>query len=175
MPQKRNPDAAELVRGKPARVMGDLVALLTLTKGLPLAYNRDLQDDREPLFDALETTIDSVRICAGMWRTLSFHRDRFEDDLQGDFSLATELADLLANRGVPFREAHEVVGRVVRWCEQNGTDLRALTPDIATNFHPQLHGDLSQVLDPRAAAQRRTSHGGTAWSEIKRQLDLLRA
>lgn len=154
--------------------MGALVALLTLTKGLPLAYNRDLQDDREPLFDAVDTTLDSVRICTGMWRTLSFDRERFEGDLVGDFSLATELADLLAQRGVPFREAHEVVGRVVRWCEAQGTDLGALTPEVAVSFHPQLHGDLQRVLDPRQAAERRTSYGGTAWSEITRQAALVR-
>lgn len=175
MPQKRNPDAAELVRGKPGRVTGALMALLTLTKGLPLAYNRDLQDDREPLFDAVTATLDSVEITAGMWRTLTFEAGRFEEDLVGDFSLATELADLLARRGVAFREAHEVVGRVVRWCEENGRDLTALTaPDLATSFHPQLHGDLRSVLDPRAAAERRTSRGGTAWPEIERQVEALR-
>lgn len=173
MPQKRNPDAAEIVRGKPARVFGALTALLTLTKGLPMAYNRDLQEDREPLFDAVCTTIDSLRITAGMWRTLEFYEDRFEAELEGDFSLATELADLLAGRGVPFREAHEVVGGIIRWCEQNGTDLRALTPEKATQFHPKLHGDLSTCLSPRAAAERRTSHGGTAWSEIRRQVALI--
>ncbi|MEM9596415.1 MAG: argininosuccinate lyase, partial [Acidobacteriota bacterium] len=175
MPQKRNPDAAELVRGKPARVYGDLMALLSLAKSLPMAYNRDLQEDREPLFDAVETTLDSVRITAGMWRTATFDPVRFEEDLVGDFSLATELADLLASRGVPFRTAHEVVGSIVLWCESEGKDLRALTPDVAQRFHPDLHGDLGPWLDPRAAAERRTSRGGTAWTEVQRQVTLLRA
>lgn len=174
MPQKRNPDAAELIRGKPARVFGDLTALLTLTKGLPLAYNRDLQDDREALFDAVGTTLDSLTISAGMWHTLTFMEDRFESEMDGDFSLATELADLLASRGVPFREAHEVVGGIIRWCEEQGTDLKALTPEVAVRFHPKLHGDLSGWLSPRAAAERRTSHGGTAWKEIQRQVELIR-
>ncbi len=174
MPQKRNPDAAELVRGKVARVHGDLVALLTLLKAQPMAYNRDLQEDREALFDAVETTMASLRITAGMWRTLEVRRDRYERELQGDFSLATELADLLVERGVPFREAHEVVGRIVRWCEERGENLSAVTPEVAKGFHPELPEDLTPWLDPRAAAERRTSLGGTAPSEVKRQVEALR-
>ncbi|MCG8457615.1 MAG: argininosuccinate lyase, partial [Holophagales bacterium] len=175
-PQKRNPDAAELVRGKPARVYGALTALLTLVKAQTLAYNRDLQEDRQALFDAVETTLESVRISAGMWRSLRFLEDRFESSLEGDFSLATELADLLASRGVPFREAHEVVGRIVRWCEAEGRDLTALhDTEVASGFHPRLDGDLRPILDPRAAAERRTSRGGTAWREVRRQVGLLRA
>ena len=174
MPQKRNPDAAELVRGKSARVCGDLQTLLHLVKALPMAYNRDLQEDREALFDAVETTRASLGIMAGMWRTLEVRCDRFEEDLEGDFSLATELADLLAERGVPFREAHEVVGRIVRWCEDQGGDLSALTREAAKGFHPLLDEDLGPRLDPRAAAERRTSRGGTAWVEVERQVRLLR-
>ncbi len=174
MPQKRNPDAAELVRGKASRVVGDLMALLHLTKGLPLAYNRDLQEDREPLFDAVETLQASLEIMAGCWRTLEVRRDRFEAALQGDFSLATELADLMSAEGVPFRQAHEVVGQIVRWCEEQGTDLLALTPEIAGRFHPTLATDLSEVLDPRRAAERRTSEGGTAPEQIAAQAATLR-
>ena len=172
--QKRNPDAAELVRGKSARVYGDLQTLLVLVKALPMAYNRDLQEDREPLFDAVDTTLESVRITAGMWRGLRVDRQRFEASLKGDFCLATELADLLVERGVAFREAHEAVGRIVRWCEEEGTDLRALTPEEAKRFHPRFPEDFGSWLDPRAAAQRRTSQGGTAWSEVVRQVGLLR-
>lgn len=175
MPQKRNPDAAELVRGKSARVYGDLQALLSMVKGLTLAYNRDLQEDREALFDAVDTTVDSVRISAGMIRTLDVNTDRFEAALHGDFSLATELADLLAERGVPFREAHEVSGRIVRWCEEQGGNLSLLDGDKAREFHPAFPDDLGPWLDPRAAAERRTSLGGTAWSEIERQLNALRS
>src|SRR5688500_7332049 len=112
MPQKINPDVLELIRGKTARVVGDLQALLVLVKGLPLAYNRDLQEDRNALFDAVETSIGCVRIMAGQWRTLLF-RDRFASELRGGFLLATELADFLVTRGVPFREAHHAAGRIV--------------------------------------------------------------
>jgi len=174
MPQKRNPDAPELVRGKAARVIGDLVALLTLVKGLPLAYNRDLQEDKAPLFDAVDTTRDAVRIMAGVWRTLTFDAERFESALRGDLSLATELADHLAAGGVPFREAHEIVARLVRWCERHGRKLDDLTPAEAAAFHPGLSTALGDALDPRAAAERRTSLGGTAWCEIERQLALFR-
>lgn len=174
MPQKRNPDAAELVRGKTARVQGDLQTLLAMVKNLPLAYNRDLQEDREALFHAVETTRASLDICRGMWRTLDIHTERFEADLTGDFSLATELADLLASRGVPFREAHEVVGGIVRWCEEQGGNLTLLTAEIARGFHDAFPEDLGDWLDPRAAVERRTSLGGTAWSEVQRQVDELR-
>ncbi len=174
MPQKRNPDAAELVRGKTARVYGDLQTLLSLVKALPMAYNRDLQEDREPLFDAVTTTMACLSVSTGMWRTLEISSRRFEDELVGDFCLATELADLLVERGVPFREAHEVVGTMVRWCEEQGRDLRAVTPEVTQRFHARLPPNLGPWLDPRAAAERRTSLGGTAWSEIRRQVEVLR-
>ena len=113
MPQKRNPDAAELVRGKAGRVYGDLVALLTMVKGLPLAYNRDLQEDREALFDAVDTARDCASITAAMFRQLTVNRERYSEALRGDFLLATELADYLVNAGLPFRESHRVVGELV--------------------------------------------------------------
>jgi argininosuccinate lyase len=173
MPQKRNPDAAELVRGKAGRVYGDLQALLTMVKGLPLAYNRDLQEDKQALFDGVETTTACLRIMGGVWRGVEIATDRFERELEGDPLLATELADLLVERGVPFREAHEVVGNVVRWCEEQGGGLEKLTPAEAERFHPQLT-DFAERLDPRNAAERRTSRGGTAWVEIERQIAMLR-
>lgn len=175
MPQKRNPDAGELLRGKPARVYGDVIALLTLVKGLPMAYNRDLQEDREALFDAVETTIESLNIAAGVYRTLEVRQDRYVEELRGDFSLATELADLLVDRGVAFREAHEVVGALVRWCEERDVNLSAITPEVAREHCAAFPDDLSPWLDPVAAAERRTSQGGTAWSEVERQVALIRA
>ena len=175
MPQKRNPDAAELLRGKSARVIGALQGLLVLTKGTPLSYNRDFQEDRGLLFDAVETTFDCLRLLAGVIASAEFAARRFEEELAFDTSLATELADLLAARGVPFREAHEAVGRLVRYLDDNGRDLRSLTPEIAAHFHPALTGNLSEVLDPRKAAERRISRGGTASAEIARQLELLRS
>ena len=175
MPQKRNPDAAELVRGKSGRVIGDLNALLVMVKSLPMAYNRDLQEDREALFDAIETTTSCARICGGMYATLEVVEDRYEADLRYDFLLATEIADYLAAKGVPFRDAHHVAGRMVAWCEDQDTDFRALSADNLGQFHDALEADLFEVLTPRAAAERRTSLGGTAGVEIDRQIGLLRA
>jgi argininosuccinate lyase len=175
MPQKRNPDAPELVRGKAARVQGDLMALLALAKNLPLAYNRDLQEGREPLFHAVETATDSSRIMAGVWATLEIDRDRFEGELDRDFSLATELADCLVGEGVPFREAHEAVGRLVRELEAAGRDFAALSLEELRRAHPEFPEGALSWLDPRAAAERRTSQGGTAWSEVEKQLEALRA
>jgi argininosuccinate lyase len=178
MPQKRNPDAAELVRGKAGRSVGALTSLMVMTKGLPMAYNRDLQEDRQQLFDTLDNLVACTRITAGMFRTLEVSRDRFEAEMRGDFCLATELADHLATKGVPFREAHHVAGSVVGWCETNGGDFNLLTPSKLAAFHPSLEGDevaLDLLLDPRAAAERRTSFGGTAPSEVARQVADLRA
>ena len=175
MPQKRNPDAAELVRGKSGRVIGDLNTLLVLVKGLPMAYNRDLQEDREALFDALETTASCARISGDMWRTLQVHADRYEAELRHDFLLATEIADYLAAKGVPFRDAHHVSGSMVAWCEDRGTDFRALTEQDLPQFHPELEADLLDMLEPHVAAGRRTSKGGTAPSEIDAQVRALSA
>jgi argininosuccinate lyase len=173
MPQKRNPDGAELVRGEAGSVFGHLQALLTLTKAMPFAYNRDLQTERRPLIETLTRTIASVRLLAAMWRELDVQTARFESELFGDFSLATELADLLVDRGVPFREAHRVVAKAVRWCEQQGGNLTLLDDGKAQQFHAEFPTDLSMWLDPRAAAERRTSFGGTASTEIERQLKLI--
>ncbi len=172
MPQKRNPDAAELVRGKTGRVYGDLLALLTMVKGLPLAYNRDLQEDREALFDAVHTTTACVRITTGMWRTLTVN-EVYRERLKGDFLLATELADYLAAKGVPFREAHHVAGRLVKWCEEQGGNFSLLTSEILKQHHPLFEKDTLDWLEPEAAAERRRSLGGTAWCEVERQLELL--
>ena len=175
MPQKRNPDAAELVRGKTGRVCGALHALLMLEKGLPMAYNRDLQEDRAALFDAVATTFDAVAIMEGVFRSLLVRTERFEGALAGDPSLATELADHLARRGVPFREAHEAIGRLVHALDEAGQGLDSLDGAAAARFHPQLaDAPLGDLLDPRAAAERRTSLGGTAWREIEQQVAMLR-
>ena len=161
IPRKRDYDAESI--GEPAEFPSE---------------PRDLSANEPKLLaalrDAVETTDDCVRIMAAMWRELEVDPERFEQALDGDFSLATELADMLVERGVPFREAHGVVGRVVRHCEDNGLRLDELTPDQAEEFHPKLAGDLSVWLDPRAAVERRTSRGGTAWSEVQRQAASLR-
>jgi len=171
MPQKRNPDAAELVRGKTGRVYGSLVTVLTLIKALPLAYNRDLQEDRPPLFDAIGTTRACVRVMAGCWSSLQL---RPGPELRGDFLLATELADFLASQGVPFREAHHVAGSLVKGCEERGQDLSSLTLGELQLAHPSFSEEALAWLEPEAAVQRRRSLGGTAWSEVQRQVVALR-
>ena len=171
MPQKRNPDAAELIRGKTARVYGDLHHLLTLTKGLPMAYNRDLQEDRHALFDAVNTTISSLRVMTGCIDGMKVLRG---PDLTGDLSLATEIADYLASKGVPFREAHHVSGRIVKWCEQNDRGLHELTLEQYRSVHSQFDEEIWTWLDPEAAVERRDSRGGTAWKEIVRQSYMLK-
>jgi argininosuccinate lyase len=173
MPQKRNPDAAELVRGKAGRVYGDLMSLLALVKGLPMAYNRDLQEDRRPLFDAVLTTLDSVELMAEVWRRLTFAEDRFTAELAGDASLATELADALATSGVPFRQAHGRVARLMADLEAAGRGLDSLTDAELEALG--LETSARAFLTPEAAVARRTSHGGTAWPEVERQIALLRA
>ena len=171
MPQKRNPDAAELIRGKTARVYGDLHHLLTLTKGLPMAYNRDLQEDRHALFDAVNTTISSIRVMTGC---IDGMRVLPGPDLTGDLSLATEIADYLAGKGVPFREAHHVSGRIVKWCEQNNKGLHELSLDQFQLVHSAFDDELWDWLDPEKAVERRTSRGGTAWQEVVRQSHMLK-
>jgi argininosuccinate lyase len=163
-----------LARGKSGRVYGDLMALLTLVKGLPLAYNRDLQEDRWSLFDAVDTTLDTVVLLAEVWRQLSFVPDRFEKELAVDPSLATELADGLARRGVPFGEAHGAVARLMRRLESEGRDLGSLSADDLAAVHPSFPEDATSWLDPRRAAAARVSLGGTAPAEIARQLGILR-
>ncbi len=172
MPQKRNPDAAELVRGKTGRVTGALVTLLTLVKALPLAYNRDLQEDRPALFDAVSTTLACVRVLTGCVESMTILPG---PNLEGDALLATEIADFLATAGVPFRHAHRVSGRLVADCEARGIGLHQLTDAEFAAAHTALTPEVREWLRPESAAERRTSRGGTAWSEVLRQVALLRS
>ncbi len=175
MPQKRNPDIAELVRGKAGRVVGDLVALLTVVKGLPLTYNRDLQEDKEPVFDAVDTLALVLPALAGTVASLTFDADRLEAAAAGGFSLATDLAEELVRRGVPFREAHEVVGGLVRRAEHEGVDLDGLDPDDLAAAHEALDPSVADLLDVRAAVERRDASLGTASTSVRDQLDRARA
>ena len=175
MPQKRNPDAAELVRGHTGRSTGALMGLLTLVKGLPLAYNRDLQEERVHLYSAVDSTLGCLEILRGVYATLEVRRDRYSAALDGDASLATELADHLVTRGLPFREAHEKVAELMAELEAQGRTLGDLSTDQATSLHPELtHRELREVLDPDRAARRRRSRGGCAPEEQHRQVALLR-
>ncbi len=171
MPQKKNPDFLELVRGKTGRVYGNLVALLTVFKGLPLAYNKDMQEDKEPLFDTVDTVKTIVKIFPAMLSSLEIKRDNIEQALDQDFSTATELADYLAGQGVPFREAHGIVGAVVRYCLDQGKTLRQLTAEELSSFHPRLQEQQAvDRLKPRAAVEARTCRGGTSTAALANQL-----
>ncbi|MBE0476934.1 MAG: argininosuccinate lyase [Coriobacteriia bacterium] len=169
MPQKRNPDVAELVRGKTGRVLGDLQALLVMLKGLPLAYNKDMQEDKESAFDAIDTLRDCLRATDGMIGSMRVNSERMRRAALGGFMVATDLADHLAERGVPFRDAHEVVGRLVAECERRGIALQDLTPEEFAAAHPALAG-VSEALDVDRAVARRTSEGGTGHDAVRAQL-----
>lgn len=172
MPQKKNPDVAELVRGKTGRVYGDLVALLTLMKGLPLTYNKDLQEDKEPLFDAIDTLHLVLPALQKTLATAQFRRERMLTAARGDFSTATDLADYLARQGLPFREAHEVVGKVVRYCIEQGITLEDLDAPTLSTFHALLgmntEGAL-EVLTLNYSVSARKSFGGTAPEAVRVQ------
>jgi len=175
MPQKRNPDIAELVRGKTGRVIGDLVALLTTVKALPLTYDRDLQEDKEPIFDAIATLRLTLPAITGTVATLTFDRDRLAAASVGGFALATDLAEELVLRGVPFREAHELVGEVVQLAESQGVDLDGLDPDTLAALHPALDAEVTARFDPQRAIDRRDGVNGTATAAVTAQLERARA
>ena len=169
MPQKKNPDVAELVRGKSGRVIGALVALLTTLKGLPLAYNRDLQEDKATLFDAAATVGDSLAVMSAMVPRLRFRGDRMAAAADG-LLLATDLADALVERGVPFRQAHGIVGGLVRRCLQSGAALQELDAATLARHSPVLTPALVRGLTPARSLARRRVTGGTAPAEVARQL-----
>ena len=171
MPQKRNPDVAELVRGKAGRVIGDLVSLLTTVKALPLTYDRDLQEDKEPVFDAIDTLRLVLPALAGTIASLRFDRRRLHDASVGGFALATDLAEELVTRGVPFREAHEVVGEVVRLAEAEGVELDRLDTERIAELHPAMDASVVERFDPQQAIDRRDGVNGTATARVRRQLE----
>ncbi|MDQ6895987.1 MAG: argininosuccinate lyase [Actinomycetota bacterium] len=175
MPQKKNPDVAELARGKAGRLVGDLAGLLTTLKGLPLAYNRDLQEDKEPLFDAVDTLEVLLPAFAGMVETLTFDRERLQSLAPQGFALATDVAEWLVRQGVPFRVAHEVAGSCVRVCEQRDIELWDLTdPDLAA-IHPALTPAVREVLSVEGSLASRDARGGTAPLRVREQLERVRA
>jgi argininosuccinate lyase len=175
MPQKKNPDVAELMRGKTGRVYGDLVALLTLMKGLPLAYNRDMQEDKEPFLDTHDTVFPSLTIMAGMLAELEFQPAAMAEALKSGFLNATELADYLAAKGMPFRQAHHVTGAAVALAEQTDRGLEDLSLEELQGFSDLIEPDVFAVLDYGAAVARRHIPGGTGPDSIRIQLDCLTA
>lgn len=171
MPQKKNPDMAELIRGKTGRVYGDLMGLLTVMKGLPLAYNKDLQEDKEGMFDTVDTIMMSLKVMTGMVDTLTVKRDQMKHATVHDFSNATELADYLAKKGIPFRQAHEIVGETVLKCIQQGKFLKDITLEEYKQISPLIEQDVYTALDPITAVKMRDSLGGTGFDEIKHELE----
>src|SRR6266568_1788488 len=175
MPQKKNPDVAELARGKAGRLIGDLTALLTTLKGLPLTYNRDLQEDKEPVFDAVDTLLLVLPAMAGLVSTLHIHAKRLARFATTGFALATDLAELLVRRGVAFREAHEVVGHLVVWCQVHDCDLPDVSDTDLARISPHLTPDIREVLSVEGALAARNAVGGTAPERVAEQLAALRA
>jgi argininosuccinate lyase len=171
MPQKKNPDSMELVRGKSARVVGSLMTLLTLVKSLPLTYNRDLQEDKEPLFDAFDTVLSSLQIARGVIETLTFHTKKMLSVASGGFSTATDVADYLVRLGIPFREAHEIVGATVRYCETNRKELHDLTMDEWTSLDARFEKGVLASVNVENSVAARASYGGTAPERVREQLE----
>ena len=175
MPQKKNPDIAELARGKAGRLIGNLSGLMATLKGLPLAYNRDLQEDKEPVFDSVETLEVLLPAVTGMVATLTFNGERMAELAPQGFSLATDVAEWLVREGVPFRDAHEVAGACVRRCEELGCDLPDLTDDQLADVSPALTPDVRAVLTVEGSVASRSGRGGTAPVRVGEQLDELRS
>ncbi|MGI8909144.1 MAG: argininosuccinate lyase, partial [Rubrobacteraceae bacterium] len=174
MPQKKNPDAFELMRGKTGRLIGDLNALLVTLKGLPPGYSKDLQEDKEPLFDAVDTVLAMLAVLPEMLRTARFDGERMKE-AAGGFALATELADFLAMRGVPFREAHHAVGRLVRRCEELGISLEEILDEELAAAHPALAEMPRELLTPEGSVANKKSSGSTSPASVALQLEAAQA
>jgi argininosuccinate lyase len=170
MPQKKNPDFAELVRGKTGRVVGDLTGLLVMLKGLPLAYNKDMQEDKEGAFDAIDTLKSSLKAMAGMLATMAVNEERMRSAARGGFMAATDLADYLVGKGVPFRQAHEVVGRLVLQLEGEGRTLQDLTADEYAKHAKEFGPDVLDAVDIDKIVSRRRSFGATGHAAVDQQL-----
>lgn len=170
MPQKKNPDVAELIRGKNGRAVGNLVSLLVTLKGLPLAYNRDLQEDKEPAFDSARTVIASLRVFEKIVRGAKFDTERLAAAAGGGFLTAVDLTDYLVLRGVPFRETHGIVGGLVRYCVENKKEFSDLTLDEFRSFSPKFGADVAEALDPARGMTRRTGPGAASPASVRRQI-----
>lgn len=172
MPQKKNPDFAELVRGKSGRVVGDLTSLLVTVKGTPLTYDKDLQEDKEPLFDAADTVLGSLMACTGMLATCTFREERMREASHEGYMAATDLADYLVGKGLPFRQAHAVVGRIVGDCVREGVTLQQLSTDELRSYSELFDDDAHEALDIDSIVRRRTTFGGTGHEAVRAQLKL---
>ncbi|MBM6506890.1 argininosuccinate lyase [Staphylococcus pasteuri] len=172
MPQKKNPDMAELIRGKVGRTTGHLMSMLVTLKGLPLAYNKDMQEDKEGLFDAIHTIKGSLKIFDGMLDTMTVNTDRLNETVTKDFSNATELADYLVSKNVPFRTAHEIVGKIVLDCINNGIYLLDVPLTDYQSYHQSIESDIYDYLKPENCLKRRKSYGSTGQDAVKHQLSV---
>lgn len=175
MPQKKNPDVPELLRAKTGRVYGNLLGLLTVLKGLPLAYNKDMQEDKEGMFDTVETVEGSLQLLAPMIATMEVKADNMRKAVDNDFSNATDIADYLVTKGLPFREAHEVIGKIVLYAINNNKVLLQLTMDEYKQFHSLFEEDIYHVLAPEQVVAARNSEGGTAKEQVLQQIKKGRA
>jgi argininosuccinate lyase len=174
MPQKKNPDVAEIVRGKTGRVFGALMSLLTTMKGLPLSYNRDMQEDKVPLFDAVDTVKASLSVLGAMIPNLRFDRRRMADTAAEAYSTATDIAEYLVRKGMPFREAHEVTGRIVLHCIENKRKLSDLKIQDLRRFSRLIDGDIYRYLTAEGSVTAKRSRGGTSRTEVRKQIKRLR-
>ena len=171
MPQKKNPDMGELIRGKSGRVFGNLMGLLTVMKGLPLAYNKDMQEDKEGVFDAVKTIIPSIKIMTGMIETLTVNKEKMQKATEDDFSNATELADYLAGKGIPFRQAHAIVGNLVLQGIKSHTCLQDIPLEEYQKIDPEIGEDVYYDLQSKAAIERRKSYGSTGFEQVRHQIE----
>ena len=174
MPQKKNSDMAELIRGKTGRVYGDLIGLLTVMKGLPLAYNKDMQEDKEPVFDAMDTAVMCLSVLTPMISTMKVNQDRMKQAAQEGFINATDLADYMVRKGLPFRTAYKITGQIVGDCIRNGQILENLPLETYQSYWEQFDKDLYEAIDLTNAADTRTSKGGTSRQSIQEQIEAVK-
>ena len=170
MPQKKNPDMAELIRGKTGRVYGDLMALLTVMKGLPLAYNKDMQEDKEPVFDAHDTLLHCLKMMEGMLSTMTVNVDRIAQSAKSGFMNATDAADYLVSKGIPFRDCHEIIGKMVLYCIENNKSLEDLSMPELKSFSPAFDDDIYDHIDIQACIKAKKSEGSTSYASVEKQL-----
>jgi argininosuccinate lyase len=174
MPQKKNPDVAELVRAKTGRVVGGLFSLFTMMKGLPLSYNRDMQEDKLPLFDAVDTMKACLGVLTEMLPRIQFDRKRMSGTASGAYATATDMAEYLVRKGMSFRDAHGVTGKVVRYCIDSNKELRELKIKELQGFSPLIRRDIYRYLTVEGSVESKRSRGGTSTKEVKKQITRLR-
>jgi len=174
MPQKKNPDVCELIRGKTGRVYGGLMTLLTMQKGLPLAYNKDMQEDKEALFDVFDTVINSLKVLIPMFDTMIIHKDQMEKAALQGFINATDCADYLTKKGLPFRDAYKTIGQLVAYCIERGCALKDVDLDTLKTFNELFEADVYEAIDLKTCVMQRQSLGGPAPNEVARQIENIR-